>query len=163
MTRIFTTAAIAALLACSAAPGWADENASHVSVALWDAGDNMVMVDNLKISDHADMSHSPMGIMVSRAAVPAGEVTFDVTNTAKDMQHEMVVAQPADVTKGIVYDADAGEVNEDAPGMNLGEVAELDPGTSGSLTLHLKPGSYVLYCNIAGHYASGMWTVLTVN
>jgi uncharacterized cupredoxin-like copper-binding protein len=26
----------------------------------------------------------------------------------------------------------------------------------------LKPGRYILYCNIPGHYALGMWTLLTV-
>jgi uncharacterized cupredoxin-like copper-binding protein len=26
----------------------------------------------------------------------------------------------------------------------------------------MQPGTYILYCNIAGHYAMGMWTLLTV-
>ena len=54
-----------------------------------------------------------------------------------------------------------GRVEEDAAG-HLGEVAERDPGKSDTLRLMLKPGRYVLYCNVAGHYALGMWTILTV-
>jgi uncharacterized cupredoxin-like copper-binding protein len=50
---------------------------------------------------------------------------------------------------------------EEAAG-HLGEVAELDPGAGGSLTLTLPPGKYVLACNLPGHFDSGMWTVLTV-
>ena len=42
------------------------------------------------------------------------------------------------------------------------EVSELDPGASGSLTVALQPGKYLLICNVPGHYASGMWTEFTV-
>jgi uncharacterized cupredoxin-like copper-binding protein len=59
------------------------------------------------------------------------------------------------------YSTDLQKVDEDAAG-HLGEVAELDLGQSGALTVTLKPGTYILYCNISGHYAAGMWTLLTV-
>jgi uncharacterized cupredoxin-like copper-binding protein len=29
------------------------------------------------------------------------------------------------------------------------------------VTLNLEPGSYVLFCNIPGHYMGGMWSVIT--
>jgi len=44
----------------------------------------------------------------------------------------------------------------------LGEVSELDPGASGELGIDLAKGSYILYCNVPGHYMAGMWTILTV-
>ena len=59
------------------------------------------------------------------------------------------------------YDETLMKVDEDAAG-HLGEVAELAPGQSGALRLTLKPGQYILYCNIPGHYAVGMWSLLTV-
>ena len=46
--------------------------------------------------------------------------------------------------------------------LRLGEVSELDPGKSGTLTLKLDPGTYMLFCNIPGHYMAGMWTTVTV-
>ena len=52
-------------------------------------------------------------------------------------------------------------VNEEAANY-LGEVSDLDPGKSGALTVTLEPGMYILFCNIPGYYASGMWTVITV-
>jgi uncharacterized cupredoxin-like copper-binding protein len=52
-------------------------------------------------------------------------------------------------------------VNEDAAG-HLGEVSELDPGQSGSLSMKLDPGTYMLFCNVPGHYMAGMWTTITV-
>jgi uncharacterized cupredoxin-like copper-binding protein len=52
-------------------------------------------------------------------------------------------------------------VDEDAAG-HLGEVSELDPGKTGALRLHLAPGKYLLFCNVPGHFANGMWTEVTV-
>jgi uncharacterized cupredoxin-like copper-binding protein len=32
------------------------------------------------------------------------------------------------------------------------KVSELDPGASGTPAVVLKPGKYLLICNVAGHY-----------
>ena len=45
---------------------------------------------------------------------------------------------------------------------SLGEVADLEPGKSGELTLDLKPGYYALFCIIQGHYMAGMWKIIAV-
>jgi len=45
---------------------------------------------------------------------------------------------------------------------DLGEVPDLPAGKSGSITLRLGPGSYLLICNQPNHYKAGMWTRLTV-
>jgi len=52
-------------------------------------------------------------------------------------------------------------VIEEASGY-LGEISDLDPLASGALTLTLKPGTYILFCNLPGHYMAGMWTLVTV-
>ena len=44
----------------------------------------------------------------------------------------------------------------------LGEVPERKPGQSGEITLDLTKGTYMLVCNIAGHYRAKMYTMLTV-
>ncbi len=41
----------------------------------------------------------------------------------------------------------------------------LEPGQPGSvreLNVHLRPGRYVLFCNMSGHYLGGMHTTLVV-
>ena len=53
----------------------------------------------------------------------------------------------------------SGKANE---GHSSGEVPELQPGTSGKVTLQLKPGVYQLFCNVPGHYAAGQRTTITV-
>ena len=44
----------------------------------------------------------------------------------------------------------------------LGETPELQPNGSAELDLTLAAGAYLLFCNIQGHYASGMVVPLTV-
>ena len=109
----------------------------------------------------ADMSMAMMGVKVDQMTLAAGEVTFAVTNDSKDFVHEMVISPITDATKPLPYLTDGEKVDEDAAG-HLGEVAELDPGAKGALTITLTPGTYILYCNIPGHYISGMWTTITV-
>ncbi len=157
-TLTASTLAIGAL----AAPAMAGPDGITVHVDLWDAGANMETFTDHRIINNVPHYMDSMGVMVSSATVPAGEITFQVVNSSADIEHEMVVAALPDMSAGLPYNEDTARVDEDADGANLGEVAELEPGASGSLTIRLEPGTYALYCNIAGHYASGMWTILTV-
>jgi uncharacterized cupredoxin-like copper-binding protein len=109
-----------------------------------------------------DMSMAMLGVKTDVDTVPAGTVTFNVTNGSKDIVHEMILSPlPADGSP-LPYVAADYKVDEDAAG-HLGEVSELDPGKSGSLTVDLTPGKYILFCNIPAHFMGGMWTVVTVN
>lgn len=60
---------------------------------------------------------------------------------------------------------DNGDVDEAGdPGIELiGEIEDIEGGTSQSLTLGLDAGSYVLICNLPGHYGLGMYTAFTVS
>jgi uncharacterized cupredoxin-like copper-binding protein len=61
----------------------------------------------------------------------------------------------------LTYDSTKNKVDEETI-KTLGQVAEIDPNKSALLTLELKPGKYVLYCNLPGHFMAGMWTVIEV-
>jgi uncharacterized cupredoxin-like copper-binding protein len=136
-----------------------------INVSLWDKGPDSAMMDDAHMamtgSMMMDMSMATMGIKVDADSVPAGKVTFDVVNDSKDIIHEMVVSPLSADQADLPYIADEYKVDEDAAG-HVGEVAELEPGKSGSLSVDLKPGRYILYCNIPGHFVGGMWTILTV-
>lgn len=153
----------AAVLAFLGSAALAADTTVHVSLV--DKGPDSVMMDEMHQFGmgmmKGDVSMAMMSIVVDQAEVPAGKVTFEVTNTSKDLIHEMVLSPVASKDAVLPYSADLAKVDEDAAG-HLGEVAELDPGKSGALTLDMKPGLYVLYCNIPGHFVGGMWTLLTV-
>lgn len=157
--RHFLQAAAMAAPALAALPAAAAGD-TVIDASLWD-DPNKDMATGLGYGMGGDMSKANMGIRISEAEVPAGHVTFKVTNDSKGLVHEMVVSPVREPGKPLPYDASLDKVIEDEAG-HLGEVAELDPGQKGALTLDLKPGQYILYCNIPGHYMAGMWTVLTV-
>ena len=48
-------------------------------------------------------------------------------------------------------------VNEDAEGLRrIDSIEQVNLHRTEDLTLHLKPGRYVLWCNLEGHYLGGM-------
>lgn len=157
--RPIAAAAVALLLSdISAQAG--QETQSMVSVTLWDQGANAEMKMDQGMGMGGNHKMTNMGLKIAQDTVKAGEVTFQVSNSSKDQVHEMIVVPyPADGK--LPYSAKDARFDEDAA-KSLGEVSELDPGKTGSLTLHLKPGKYVLTCNVPNHFANGMWTVLTI-
>ena len=136
---------------------------STIKVSLADKGGSMDLSVNmgLGMGMNGDMSKAIMSIETDVKTVPAGKVTFEVTNVSKETIHEMLISPVKDEKVVLPYVAAEGRLNEEASG-DMGEVSELDPGKSGALTLDLKPGMYILYCNVPGHYTSGMWTTITV-
>ena len=132
-----------------------------VKVKLWDKGTDapMAMDEGLGMTN-ASMADSNMGIKLSKKSVKAGEVTFEVDNSSKETVHEMLVI-PAPADEKVAYDQKEAKLDEDKAG-SLGEVEETDPGKGGKLTLNLKLGTYILSCNVANHFANGMWTTFAV-
>jgi hypothetical protein len=83
-------------------------------------------------------------ITPSHTVIAAGTVTFHDYNRGMDA-HNLTIAGPN------------GQVG----------VVSVQPGQSGTLTAHLRPGTYLLYCSLfAGtpqsHVMKGMHTELTV-
>ncbi|MFQ5437845.1 MAG: hypothetical protein ACE5DK_03335 [Paracoccaceae bacterium] len=66
-----------------------------ISVDLWDAGDDMEMVDNLQLADNPDLTNAPKGVNISQATAPAGEITFEADNCSTGIQHELIVGNLA--------------------------------------------------------------------
>ncbi|MFZ0620506.1 MAG: sulfocyanin-like copper-binding protein [Pseudolabrys sp.] len=102
-----------------------------------------------------------MSVRTNVASVKAGNVTFDVTNLSRSLVHEMIVVAVENPNAPLPYDYNAGQIPEKQVKM-LGETEEMQPNAEKTIALDLKPGAYLLICNVPGHYAAGMWTPLTV-
>jgi uncharacterized cupredoxin-like copper-binding protein len=101
-------------------------------------------------------------VELDKTQVPAGQVTFQVTNKGS-VVHEFVVFKTSDKADALPLASDAPEVNEDDPSLqSMGEVEDVDPGASKSFSASLEPGSYVAICNVEGHYMAGMHVPFTV-
>lgn len=93
-------------------------------------------------------------ITLDSNSAPAGEVTFDVSNEA-EQTHEFVVFQ-TDLPEDQLP-TENGDVDEAGEGVTLvDEIEDIEGGSSQSLTVNLDAGSYVLICNLPGHYQQGM-------
>jgi uncharacterized cupredoxin-like copper-binding protein len=136
--------------------------ATTINVQLTDTGLDHPMATGLAYkTPGANTAKATAMIKLSQATAAAGPVTFNVKNTSKDLVHEMLVVPMADAGKPLPYVASDMTVDEEKI-KSLGEVSELDPGKAGTLTVNLKPGTYVLLCNVAGHFDAGMWATFTV-
>lgn len=99
-------------------------------------------------------------IFLNRDSVPAGDVTFNLTNEGPD-QHEFVIFQTG--LAGDQLPVQNGQVNEDASSLTkIAEQEQYPAGETRTLTVNLKPGHYVLICNLPDHYQQGMYFDFTV-
>ena len=115
---------------------------------------------------------APMKLIADKSTVPAGKISFVITNTGT-IEHELVALKltgsqkwntlpiadagdpPAPVTTGANKVSEANDVAD--TGTNL------KPGETRTLVATLPAGNYALVCNIAAHYGLGMRAPLTVS
>ena len=107
------------------------------------------------------MGPGMMTIRIDKPSVKAGTVTFEVINWSRSLIHEVVVVAVDNPSVPLPYDYSQGRVMEEQV-KSIGEVTDLEPNAAGSVELTLAPGSYLLICNVAGHYAAGMAAPLSV-
>jgi len=96
-------------------------------------------------------------ITMEPVALTAGDVTLSATNEGPSVhEFEVLRGEGGDdlpVSSGVA----------DTAGLDLvDELEDVAPGTSGTLSLTLEPGTYALICNLPGHYEQGMHVSFTV-
>jgi uncharacterized cupredoxin-like copper-binding protein len=114
------------------------------------------------------------GITLTTAHVTAGDAVLRIHNTGPD-QHELIVAPvhrgylPRELYDrtygfgGLPLRSDGLTVDEETiQSSEPGSIEPQQPGGTEDLKLHLNTGRYVLFCNMEGHFMSGMHTILVV-
>ena len=92
--------------------------------------------------------------------VSTSDLRLVVHNRGPDA-HELIVVRARD--SHLPLRPDGSTVDEDA--LKRATVGVLEPGAPGSRVsccVHLRPGRYMLICNMAGHFLGGMHTELVV-
>lgn len=156
MISTFATVALIALLvaACSGDSTTTTTTASSTTAAAASASGTIAVT-------LADVDANTMLLTPTPDSAPAGEVTFEVTNSG-EKDHEFVVVQTDLAIGDLPFDEAEDEVIEDELTV-VDEIENLTPGETKSLTVTLEPGNYALICNLEGHYRMGMRSAFTVN
>ena len=103
-----------------------------------------------------DVTMHDFGIKLSRHLVSAGKVVLHVTNNGPST-HEINVDLTPYRAGEIPLKRDGLTAAEDAKGLKrIDSIEQVNLHHTGDLTLDLRPGRYVLWCNLEGHYLGGM-------
>lgn len=95
-------------------------------------------------------------IELGAITAPAGAVTFALSNNGT-VEHEFVVFQTDLAVDKMPLSSDGTEVDEAGAGLTaIDEVEGIAVGAKPTLAVTLPAGRYVVLCNIAAHYTSGM-------
>ena len=107
-----------------------------------------------------DVSLREFVVEPSIHTAPAGTITFNVTSDASIFHNLKVIATDL-APDALPVDDALFAVDEEQVDV-VASTADLDPGEQETLTVELAAGSYVLICNIQGHYDGGMTVAFTV-
>jgi uncharacterized cupredoxin-like copper-binding protein len=114
------------------------------------------------VSNDITGSVQEWAVGVSAHEALAGDVKFTIENQGT-IPHEFIIVKTEFAAGKIPLGPD-NRFDEEGEGVSVpGEISEWNPKTTGTVTLKLDAGNYQLLCNIAGHYANGMYTTLTVS
>lgn len=92
--------------------------------------------------------------------VRAGDLLLSVRNRGPDA-HELIVVRGR--SSRLPLRRDGSTVSEEKlEPLIAGALEPGKPYTTRTLRLHLRPGTYELFCNMSGHYLGGMRTKLVV-
>ena len=108
--------------------------------------------------EQAAVELSEFAVAVDPASAASGTITFNVANAGGVIHNLRVIRSDAAPD---ALPVEAGQVAEGQVDV-VGRIEDFAGGSSESITLDLTPGSYLLICNVAGHYQLGMTTAFTV-
>lgn len=106
------------------------------------------------------MTLDEYSVRAEPGTVPAGQTAFEIRNTGS-IEHDFIVLETElefdelPLEEGQV-DLESSEIDE------LEHIHAIDPGERASGEVALASGTYLLICNVPGHYQTGMRTPFEV-
>ena len=94
-------------------------------------------------------------VIPSTASVKAGTVTFKIKNTG-GLDHSFAIV------KTLLPPSKLPQKNARVALKPIKQAGPFKPGKGGILTLALTRGTFVLYCNVSGHYQAGQYARFVV-
>ena len=101
------------------------------------------------------------GMTLSAAEIKAGKITFVVTNSSTNMEHEFLYVK-TDAAPDKLPMQEGGIKVDEGKLTGFHEFGDVETGDTKTWTADLDAGKYLLFCNEEGHFAAGMYATLTV-
>jgi len=98
-------------------------------------------------------------VNLSVSEVKAGALKIGIRNRGSQ-PHDFLVVRTDLAPDQLPYDAGLAKAKEDGV---VGKTRDVRAGGTAALSVTLGPGSYVVICNVAGHYQLGMRAALKAN
>ena len=111
-------------------------------------------------SQTINVSMSEFALNISPTTVSSGEVVFKVSNSGM-LGHDFLLVSTAESPESLPYNEENAQIIEEQVTV-VSSIRELQKGETAEITANLSPGKYMLICNIAGHFSSGMHLIIDV-
>jgi uncharacterized cupredoxin-like copper-binding protein len=152
MSRTRAPAAACLLVVIAGCGGGADRSAAVSAQSTAAAAGTMARPSDRRIAVRAkEYSFAPHAI-----AAKAGKLKITLRNNGR-VEHELILLRTNRAPGSLRVEH--GRVSEAA---SVGEISDTRAGKIASHTFKLKPGRYLMVCNVRGHYQQGMRGRLTV-
>lgn len=99
------------------------------------------------------------GIDLNQSTLSAGPLTFNLVNEGPSVHEFVIVRSDMEPDSLPVVNGEVNEAVLDA----VDEVEDIAVDSTSELAVNLEPGSYIVICNITGHYEAGMHAGFTVS
>lgn len=139
--------AVLALTACGASNSASGSNGSGATSAAGNGGGGAAAGGG---ATTINVMEKDFAMTLDKTSVPAGSVTFKMTNMGPSAHNIGVTA------------ADAATKDKGISGTALKEGTVINMGQNEMITVDLKPGTYQVVCTVAGHVQLGMIVPITV-
>lgn len=102
-----------------------------------------------------DVTENNYSIALSTSDIGSGTTAFDVTNTGPSL-HEFVVLKTNLPADRLPLEQNSSVITDRHGVTTVGQIQNIQPCSTKTLTVDLKAGRYVVICDLPGHYSMGM-------
>jgi uncharacterized cupredoxin-like copper-binding protein len=111
-------------------------------------------------SNRIRVAMKEFAFLPSNVSATARQVSVTARNTGR-VPHQLLLLRTNRPPGSLP--TNGSRAKEDGSGAKvIGKTGDVAPGSSGKFAAKLQPGTYVMICNLPGHYRSGMYGGLTV-
>lgn len=157
--------ALAALVIAGCGSGGSSENSASgtTNTAKKESEEGSAFAGSGKAPQTLKIKMTDFAFAPEHPTIKAGRTRIEAVNDGK-VEHELVIFKTDKNPTKLPTEANGGVDEEklDETIGETGEIPEVQAGETKSATFDLKPGRYVMFCNVPGHYAAGMYGTLEV-